>query len=191
MNLHGIASPYVGVVNPPRPGTVRVSTGYTTADDGERTPTYADHADVPLQIQAMTFGDLRQVDGLNLNGTRRGIYVGRRVDGLVRPDNKGGDLVVVPKAAFTAEIIAGLMTVSEVASGELAVGDALSGPGIADGSKIAALGTGTGGVGTYTVEPSQDVDEGEFVASTVWLVALVLEAWPDWCKVAAVLQNSE
>ena len=41
----------------------------------------------------MTGGDLRQVEGLNLNGTRKSIYLYGNVDAIVRVNNKGGDLV--------------------------------------------------------------------------------------------------
>jgi hypothetical protein len=49
----------------------------------------------------------------------------------------------------------GTMTVSAVASGALAVGQVLSGSGVTAGTVITALGTGTGGTGTYIVSPSQ------------------------------------
>ena len=77
---------------------------------------------VPAQIQSLTFRDLTQIDGLNLQGDRFGIYFYGEIDGIVRPDNKGGDLVTFPNGK-------------------------------------------------------------------IYLVAIVLEQWPDWCKVAATLQN--
>lgn len=49
------------------------------------------------------------------------------------------------------------MTVTAVASGELVVGDLITGAGIAAETRITALGTGTGGVGTYLVSVSQTV----------------------------------
>jgi len=49
----------------------------------------------------------------------------------------------------------GTMTVSAVASGALAVGQTVSGTGVTAGTVITALGTGTGGTGTYFVSPSQ------------------------------------
>jgi hypothetical protein len=49
----------------------------------------------------------------------------------------------------------GTMTVSAVASGTLAVGQVVSGSGVTAGTVITALGTGTGGTGTYFVSPSQ------------------------------------
>ncbi len=48
------------------------------------------------QVQALTFRDLTQVSGLNLNGTRRGIYLSGDVEGLVRSQGKGGDLITFP-----------------------------------------------------------------------------------------------
>lgn len=96
MNLHGIAAGAVAAVNPPQMGSVRVSAGYTTNPDGTRTPAYLAPVSVPIQIQAMTYSDLRQTDGLNLNGTRRAMYLFGDIEGIVRDQNKGGDLITLP-----------------------------------------------------------------------------------------------
>jgi hypothetical protein len=194
MNLHGIVAASISAVNPLVPVTVQVSTGPgATTAAGKRVPTFATPGGltgsitgdvltvtaqasgkllkgqtltgtgipaqtsivaqlsgtagglgtyrinrvldaplvdvaittaliVPAQIQSLTFRDLQQIDGLNLQGNRNGIYFYGQIDGIVRPDNKGGDLITFP-----------------------------------DGS--------------------------------IWLVAMVLEDWPDWCKVAATRQN--
>lgn len=127
MNLHAVVSGNVGAVNPFLPATIKVSTGYATNADGSRTPQYAAPVAAQAQVQALTFRDLMQVAGLNLNGQRRAIYVGGELDATVRAKMKGGDLIT-----------------------------------LANG------------------EPSDGV----------YLVALVLEQWPDWCKVAATLQNN-
>jgi microcystin-dependent protein len=47
------------------------------------------------------------------------------------------------------------LTVTLVGSGTLAVGQVITGTGISANTRITALGTGTGGVGTYTVNISQ------------------------------------
>ena len=62
-------------------------------------------------------------------------------------------------ARFTADISGTTMTVSAMiaGSGVLAVGQYVSGSGVADGTQITALGTGSGGTGTYTVNTSQTV----------------------------------
>lgn len=197
MNLHGIAAPFVGAVNPQIPISLRISIGNVVdpetfvAAPGYATPggvtgsiagdiltvtavasgkllprqriagtgivpgtqlveqltgpegaagTYlidrvyespvvsgAITTDLVLmaQVQPITWRDLQQMDGVNLGGTRRKIYINGTTDGIVRSLRKGGDLVT----------IAG---------------------GVNDG---------------------------------VWLVAQVLEQFPDWCSAAITLQN--
>lgn len=190
MNLHGLVAPYIGAVNPLLPVAIQISAGSLTAADGSRTPryqtpgqftgsiagnvltvtaietgllaigqtvagddmlptvilalgtgvgelgTYVLDAEQDIasqimtttlgataQIQPMSYKDIQQTEGLNLNGTRRSIYINGALNGLVRPQFKGGDIVTFPR---TGEI---------------------------------------------------------------WLIAMVLEQWPDWVKVAATLQN--
>lgn len=96
MNLHGIVAPAIGIVNPMVPLSIQVSTGSTTAADGQRTPTYAPAITVMGQVQALQYNDIVQLDALNIQGVRRKIYISGRVDGLVRTDRKGGDLIVTP-----------------------------------------------------------------------------------------------
>lgn len=62
-----------------------------------------------------------------------------------------------PGATVTASIAGVTMTVTAVASGTLAVGQTITGLGVLGGTLIAALGTGTGGTGTYTLSKSQTV----------------------------------
>lgn len=57
----------------------------------------------------------------------------------------------------TGSISGTTLTVTGVTSGVLAVGDVISGTGVTANTIIVALGTGTGGVGTYTVDTSQTV----------------------------------
>lgn len=60
-------------------------------------------------------------------------------------------------ASFTAAIAGATMTVSAVASGTLAIGQTIVAAGVLPGTLITALGTGTGGTGTYTLGVSQTV----------------------------------
>jgi hypothetical protein len=60
-------------------------------------------------------------------------------------------------AAFVGSIAGATMTITEVTLGALAVGSVLLGANIAAGTYVKALGTGTGGIGTYTISPSQTV----------------------------------
>lgn len=68
---------------------------------------------------------------------------------------------------FTGSIATTVLTVTAITEGVLAVGQLVSGAGVAVGTYITALGTGTGGTGTYTVGVSQ----------TVASEAMVINAW--------------
>lgn len=61
------------------------------------------------------------------------------------------------EASVTGSIAASVLTVTAVGSGALAVGQTVTGAGVLSGTVITALGTGTGGTGTYTVSKSQTV----------------------------------
>lgn len=127
MNLHGIVASAIGAVNPFVPVTLKRSTGYTTAPDGKQVPAYATIANLSVQVQALSFSDLQQLDGLNIQGVRRAVYLNGPIMGVVRVNQAGGDLMVFPMGTFP---------------------------------------------------------EGD-----TWLVAHVLERWPDWSKCAITLQN--
>ena len=60
-------------------------------------------------------------------------------------------------AVFTGSISSTTLTVSSVSTGTIAVGQSVYGVGVTAETVITALGTGTGGVGTYTVDVSQTV----------------------------------
>lgn len=83
----------------------------------------------------------------------------------------------VGSAALTAQVTGSItgttLTVTAVASGALAVGQYISGPLIEPGTYITALGTGTGGAGTYTVNTSQTVS-----SATIYVVTLTVTGTP-------------
>jgi len=62
-----------------------------------------------------------------------------------------------PGAIITASISGTTMTVTAVSSGTLYVGQTIQGAGITTQTIITALGTGSGGAGTYTVNNSQTI----------------------------------
>ncbi|WP_233343478.1 hypothetical protein [Burkholderia cepacia] len=92
MNLHGIVSGVIGTVNPFVPVTLQQSTGYTTALDGERTPTYATSPQ-SVQVQALTAKEIQHLDGLNIQGVLRKAYLNGDWRGVYRATNQGGDLL--------------------------------------------------------------------------------------------------
>lgn len=127
MNLHGIAGPIIAAVNPTISADFQRSTGSTTLASGKQVPTYADAVCVPAQVQALTYRDLLQLEGLNIEGSRVAIYLYGEANNVVRVTQKGGDLITIRSGANRG----------------------------------------------------------------VYLTAQVLEQWPDWCKVAATLQNQD
>jgi hypothetical protein len=97
MNLHAVASQYITAVNPLVSATIQFSNGEPTINpDGSVTPGYSTPVGVLAQVQALTFRDIVQVQGLNLQGTRRGIYLFGDIEGIVRVTAQGGDLITFP-----------------------------------------------------------------------------------------------
>lgn len=95
MDLRGIANGVSSTVNPNKTVTVRRSTGYTIGAGRKQVPGYANPVTGPAQIQALDANDIKQLDGLNIQGTVRAIYLRGVLAGVVRPDGTGGDLVEI------------------------------------------------------------------------------------------------
>lgn len=77
-------------------------------------------------------------------------------------DGGGGPFAFDPSdttsgAYGTGSIAGTTLTISAITNGTFAVGQRVSGNGVASWTYITALGTGTGGVGTYTVSQAQTV----------------------------------
>ena len=68
------------------------------------------------------------------------------------------------------------LTVASVTSGRLGLGAMISGTGIAAGTYISALGTGTGGAGTYTMSVANTIASSTTITATMGGPALV----PTW-----------
>ena len=69
-------------------GTYSVNESQTVASEAMTTALL-----VQGQVQPMQYRDLMQMDSLNVQGTRRKIYIYGEVDGVVRSWLKGGDLI--------------------------------------------------------------------------------------------------
>jgi hypothetical protein len=94
MNLHGIVAPIIAAVNPMTTATVKYSNGFTIDPDTFRqVPAYT-VVEAPIQVQALTGKELDQISGLNLQGVVRAIYLYGDTQGVVRPTQKGGDLIL-------------------------------------------------------------------------------------------------
>lgn len=99
MDLRGIANSVSNAVNPNMIVSVTRSTGYTVGAGLKQVPTYAAPVTGPAQLQALDSSELRQLDGLNLQGVIRGIYLRGVLAGVIRPDSTGGDLVIIAAPA--------------------------------------------------------------------------------------------
>lgn len=95
MNLRSVANGATQAVNPNVPVVLQASTGSTTSASGKVVPTYAAPVTLQGNVQGLRAEELDQVNGLNLEGVLRKLYVSRRLNGVVRAEAKGGDLVTV------------------------------------------------------------------------------------------------
>ena len=102
MDLRGLANGVTTAVNPNQTVTVLRSTGFTTGAGAKQVPSYATPVSGPAQIQALDADDIKQLDGLNIQGTIRAIYLRGTLAGVVRPNQTGGDLVTIAAPAPVA-----------------------------------------------------------------------------------------
>jgi hypothetical protein len=111
-----------------------------------------------LTVTAVTNGQLPAGATIAGVGVAAGTKIVAQLDGV--PGGIGDYALSIPEQNVVVEAITatyGVLTVTAVASGQLSVGDAISGSGVAAGTTITAFGTGQGGAGTYIVDPTQTV----------------------------------
>jgi hypothetical protein len=77
-----------------------------------------------------------------------------------------GNVDLYNTVLFTGSIAGTTLTVTAVKSGTIAIGNLIFGVGIAANTSITAFGTGTGGVGTYTVNNTQTIASESMQAGT-------------------------
>ena len=99
MDLRGIVNQVSDTVNLNIIVTIRTSAGFTIGAGLRQVPLYNDPIVGPAQIQALDNSDLRQIDGLNIQGAIRALYMKGNLAGVIRPDSKGGDLVSITAPA--------------------------------------------------------------------------------------------
>lgn len=92
-----------------------------------------------------------------------GVLIGPNSSALVVWNNK--------TAEYTASISGTTMTVSAIATGQIQVGQFLTGTGVTAGTYVTEFLTGTGGAGTYTVSASQTVSSTTMTSSDFVKVA--------------------
>lgn len=95
MDLHGIVRGAITSVNPDVPALLYASNGWDTQPDGTRTPKYLPAVSLMVQVQALSYDDLKVVSGLNINGEAKTIYLHGDWRGVLRPEKGGGDLLTM------------------------------------------------------------------------------------------------
>lgn len=93
MNLHGTVRGAITSVNPDITAQFQVSTGNTQSASFKQVPAYAAAVPVRIQSQPLKVSDLRHIEALNMTGEFRSIHMFGNADGVVRPSQKGGDLL--------------------------------------------------------------------------------------------------
>lgn len=114
MNLHAIVSGVISAVNPPTMLSIQVSNGYTTQSDGTRVPSYCDAVTVEGDVQALAAGDIQHMDALNIQGRRMAFYINGNIDGLIRVNNQGGDLITIVSGGNNPQLEGSVWLVAEI-----------------------------------------------------------------------------
>ena len=87
---------------------------------------------------------------------------------IVDGTNRYAWYISSPSAAvFTGSVSGTTLTVTAITNGTIAAGQSLFGVGVTNETVITALGTGTGGIGTYTINLSQTVASEQMNSAAV------------------------
>ena len=95
MDLNGLANPAVECVNPNIPVSIQASTGYTIGDGLKQIPSYAAAVSGFGQVQELSSSELKQTEGMNIQGVMRKLYLRSPLNAVIRPNSQGGDLVTI------------------------------------------------------------------------------------------------
>lgn len=95
MDLRSIANGVSRTVNPNITVIIKRSNGYTIGAGRKQQPDYDTPVTGQAQMQALDSVDLKQLDGLNIQGTIRALYLRGALAGVIRPNTKGGDIVTI------------------------------------------------------------------------------------------------
>ncbi len=150
-------------------GTASPGTATVTGSIGPQTASFTGVLQGnQLTVSAMTSGTLQV--GATVTGTA-GVTSGTQIVAQLSGTIGGVGIysVTIPEQNVVSSPMSatyGLLNVTAVTSGTLAVGDLIAGSGVTVGTVISALGTGTGGVGTYIVQNTQTVGSITITANT-------------------------
>lgn len=198
MDLNSIAAPYIDVVNPRQSVSVQISTGPgTAARDGSQEPTFATPGTITasiagtvLTVSAVASGTLQSSQTLAGAGVASGTQIVEQLSGT--PGKAGTyrldreQAAAVASEAMTTALIL-LAQVQPITWGDLQLLDGLLLNGTKRkvylyGSVDSVVRVNRKGGDLITIATGGQ-DDG------VWLVAQILEQYPDWVSAAITLQN--
>lgn len=117
---------------------------------------------ITSNLTASIIGQLNTSTGIvGITDNGQSVYI---VDGAYRYTWR---ISTPATAIFTGSTSGTTLTVTNVSSGTIGVGQSLFGLGVANETVITALGTGSGGVGTYTINISQTLSAREMNSAAV------------------------
>ncbi|MDH0356963.1 hypothetical protein [Morganella sp. GD04133] len=95
MNLRGIANGMTSRINPNITAIGRRYKGETIGTGRKPVPEYYPDEEVTVQLQPLSDGDLKHVDGMNLQGLVKTLFINGAYYGANRTLKKGGDLFII------------------------------------------------------------------------------------------------
>lgn len=95
-NLRALVNSVTQVINPNQAAFLEISNGFAQDKSFTQVGAYLPPVAVIVQVQDLKSKDLRQLQGLNLQGSSVAIYLNGEVDAVVRVSQKGGDIITVP-----------------------------------------------------------------------------------------------
>ena len=96
MNLHHIVRGAINAINPDITVGLQRSNGYTVDTDGSQIPAYITSSGLG-QVQALGPADLKHVANANIQSVDRKVYLYGNWMGVVRADQRGGDILSFPQ----------------------------------------------------------------------------------------------
>lgn len=114
MDLRTIANQVSNTINPNIIVIWQPSNGFTIGAAGKQVPAYGAGISGPAQIQALDDSDLRHTEKLNITGSLRALYLKGNLAGVIRADNKGGDLITIGAAPGVPALLVGTWLTTKV-----------------------------------------------------------------------------
>lgn len=112
MNLRKLANAGTKTINPNIPIIWDRSVGYSTNAAGKQTPNVVTTT-VYGNAQGITGEEIQHIDAISMQGVYRKVYMYGNVQGIVRTDGKGGDILKFPEAPGEANKNWKVITVME------------------------------------------------------------------------------